>query len=231
MILLYLNGTYSMFEVLENRLIPTVQSIFDQFGWLGVAALLAFENATGLTPSEIILGLAGWMLLAAHQASPASILIGAIYATLGSVAGASLAYWVARLGGRPVVLRLAKLARIQPGQIETAEGLMLRWGTGMVLFGRLIPGVRTLISIPAGLAKMPFLKFLAATAVGAYAWCALLIGAGYLLGKEWMLVSDLVKTYTPWVIATGAILAVSAVLSIRLGKKFLEGKGLTINKG
>lgn len=231
MILLYLNGTNSMFEVLENRLIPTMQSIFDQFGWLGVAALLAFENATGLTPSEIILGLAGWMLLAAHQASPASILIGAIYATLGSVAGASLAYWVARLGGRPVVLRLAKLARIQPGQIETAEGLMLRWGTGMVLFGRLIPGVRTLISIPAGLAKMPFPKFLAATAVGAYAWCALLIGAGFLLGKEWMLVSDLVKTYTPWVIATGAILAVSAVLSIRLGKKFLEGRGLTINKG
>jgi membrane protein DedA with SNARE-associated domain len=217
-----------MFEVLESRLIPTVQNIFDQFGWLGVAALLAFENATGLTPSEIILGLAGWMLLAAHQMSPASIFIGAAYATLGSVAGASLAYWVARLGGRPVVLRLATLARIQPDQIETAEELMLRWGSGIVLFGRLIPGVRTLISIPAGLVKMPFPKFLAATAAGAYAWCALLIGAGYMLGKEWMMISDLVKTYTPWVIAAGGFLAISAFVVIRLGKKYFERQRLSI---
>lgn len=205
-----------MFEAIEARLIYTLQDIFDQFGWLGVAALLAFENATGLTPSEIILGLAGWMLLAAHQMSPASIFLGAVYATLGSVAGASLAYWTARLGGRPVVLRLAKLARIQPAQIETAEALMVRWGSGIVLFGRLIPGVRTLISIPAGLAKMPFPKFLAATAAGAYIWCAILIGAGYMLGKEWMLISGLVKTYAPWALGGGVILAVFAFAAIRL---------------
>jgi membrane protein DedA with SNARE-associated domain len=182
---------------------------------------LAFENATGLTPSEIILGLAGWMLLAAHKMSPASIFLGAVYATLGSVAGASLAYWVARLGGRPVVLRLAKFARIQPDQIETAEELMVRWGSGIVLFGRLIPGVRTLISIPAGLAKMPYTKFLAASAAGTYIWCALLIGAGYFLGKEWMLISELVKAYTPWMIVGGALLAVSAIAMIRLGHRYI----------
>ena len=169
-------------------ILSTAQTIFDAWGWFGVAALLVFENATGITPSEIIIGLAGWMLIAEHQLSPSMIFLGGFYSAIGCTFGASIAYWAARLGGSPLVDKITRWVRIDPTDITRAENQFHRWGTGLVLVGRVIPGIRTLISIPAGLARMPFLTFFVATFIGASAWCTLLIGAGYLLGHEWTLV-------------------------------------------
>jgi membrane protein DedA with SNARE-associated domain len=164
---------------------------------------MIFENATGITPSEIILAFAGWMLIERHGISPAFIPVAGVYAGLGSAIGASITYWVARIGGRPVIDRFAKFFRIEPGLIAKAEEQMHRWGLGVVLIGRCIPGIRTLISIPAGLAKIPFLKFFVATFIGAYVWCMLLIGAGYILGYEWRLISEYIKTHLPLVFGLG----------------------------
>ena len=122
---------------------------------------------------------------------------GGLYAAAGSLVGASVAYWVSRLGGRPVIEKLAKLFRIDPAHISRAENQFQKWGTGVVFFGRMIPGVRTLISFPAGLAKMPFHTFVLVTFSGAYIWCTLLLGAGFFLGKEWSLLSSYVKQFTP----------------------------------
>ena len=194
-----------MLNNLETFILSTTQTIYDAWGWFGVAALLTFENATGITPSEIILGLAGWMLISEHQLPPSMILLGGFYAALGSVLGASIAYWVARLGGRPLVDKMARLVRIDPGHITRAEEQFHRWGTGLVLVGRVMPGIRTLVSIPAGLARMPFLTFFSATFVGAYIWCTLLIGAGYLLGHEWSLISGYLKQALPFLLAGGCI--------------------------
>jgi len=186
---------------LETQIITALQSIFDQFGWFGVAGLLAFENATSITPSEIILGLAGWMLLAAQDAPPAMILVGGLYAALGSITGSSATYWLVRLGGRPVVDRGARWIRIEPRYILHAEVLFKRWGPGLILFGRLVPGIRTLITLPAGLARMPYPQFLLFTFIGTYLWCTSIIGLGYIVGHEWHLISELVGRFTPWVIA------------------------------
>lgn len=190
-----------MIAELETQIIAALQSIFDQFGWFGVAGLLAFENATGITPSEIILGLAGWMLLAAHDASPAMILVGGLYAALGSVAGSSAAYWLVRLGGRPALDRVTRWIRIEPRHILHAEALFKKWGPGLILFGRLVPGIRTLVTISAGLARMPYPQFLAFTFIGTYLWCTSIIGLGYIVGYEWPVISELVGRFTPWVIA------------------------------
>ena len=96
-----------MIAELEIQIIAALQTMFDRFGWFGVAGLMGFENATGITPSEIILGLAGWLLLAAKDSPFVMVFVGALYAALGSTAGASVTYWLARLGGRPVVDRAA----------------------------------------------------------------------------------------------------------------------------
>ncbi len=192
-----------MITRLETIILSTAQTIYDAWGWLGVAALLTFENATGITPSEIILGLAGWMLIAEHQLPVSMIFIGGLYSAIGSVLGASITYWVARLGGRPLVEQISHWVRIRPAHIARAEQQFQRWGAGLVLGGRVIPGIRTLISIPAGLARMNFPKFVAATFTGAYIWCTLLIGAGYLLGYEWPLISDYVERSFPYLIVTG----------------------------
>ena len=197
-----------MITELETIILSAAQTIYDAWGWFGVAALLVFENATGITPSEIILGLAGWMLISEHQLPPSMIPIGGFYAALGSVLGASIAYWVARLGGRPIVDKLARWVRIETAQIDRTEAQFQRWGTGLVLIGRVIPGLRTLISFPAGLARMPFVTFFIATFIGAYLWCTLLIGAGYLLGHEWTLVSVYLKQSLPYLLVGGVLMLV-----------------------
>lgn len=194
-----------MLTELETLILSATQTIYDAWGWFGVAALLVFENATGITPSEIILGLAGWMLIAEHQLHPSLILVGGFYAALGSVLGASIAYWVARLGGRPLVDKIARWMRLDLTQIDRAETQFKRWGLGLVLVGRVVPGMRTLVSLPAGLARMPFPTFFIATFIGAYVWCTALIGAGYLLGHEWALVSGYLKQSLPFLLAGGAL--------------------------
>jgi len=190
---------------LETIILSAAQTLYDAWGWFGVAALLVFENATGITPSEIILGLAGWMLISEHQLHPSMILLGGFYAALGSVLGASIAYWVARIGGRPLVEQLARWVRIDTSQIDRAETQFQRWGLGLVLVGRIVPGIRTLVSIPAGLARMPFPTFFIATFIGAYIWCTLLIGAGYLLGHEWPLISAYLKQSLPFLLVGGGL--------------------------
>ena len=192
-----------MFDQIEAAILGVLQSVYDQFGWAGVFSMMVFENATGITPSEIVLSLAGWMLIDAHGQHPSMILLGGLYAVLGSAIGASIAYWVARLGGRPMVEKFARWFRINLKHVETMDGHIRRWGLGLVLFGRVIPGVRTLVSIPAGLARIPFGAFFTATFAGAYIWCSLLIGAGYLLGHEWMLISQYLKAYFPYLMAGG----------------------------
>jgi len=201
-----------MFDRIENTFLSATQTIFDQFGWVGVFGLMIFENATGITPSEIILAFAGWMLIERQGITPGFIFIGGLYAGLGSAIGASITYWVARFGGRPVIDRFTGIFRIDPSLINMAEEQMHRWGSGLILIGRVVPGIRTLISIPAGLAKIPFPKFFAATFIGAYVWCTALIGTGYLLGHEWILVSDFVKSHLPLVLSLVAFGIVAYLL-------------------
>jgi membrane protein DedA with SNARE-associated domain len=206
-----------MINELETIILSAAQTIYDAWGWFGVALLLIFENATGITPSEIILGLAGWMLISEHQLPISMIFIGGLYAAIGSTLGASIAYWVARLGGRPLVDKLAHWVRIDSAHIAHAENQFHRWGAGIVLVGRVMPGIRTLINIPAGLARMPFLTFFVATFIGSYTWCTLLIGAGYALGHEWTLISQYLKQYFPYLLVGGLIvIAVYVFLTRRL---------------
>jgi len=206
-----------MLDQLELTILSTLQTIYDQFGWLGVFLMMIFENATGITPSEIVLSLAGWMLIEAHGADPKLILLGGFYAGVGSAIGASVAYWGARLGGRPIVERVSGWLRIDLKHLDTVDTHVQRWGIGLVFFGRVIPGVRTLVSIPAGSARIPFGRFVVATLAGAYIWSTLLIGAGYLLGHEWMLISTYLKAYFPYLVVGGmSVLAAYVIYTYRV---------------
>jgi membrane protein DedA with SNARE-associated domain len=192
-----------MLDTFEQAILSALQMIFDRFGWFGVFGLMIFENATGITPSEIILAFAGWMLIERHGISPSFIPLAGVYAGLGSAVGASITYWVARLGGRPLVDRLAKIFRLDLKYIDRIEKQCRQWGAGIVFVGRMIPGVRTLVSIPAGLVRIPFPKFFLASFAGAYVWCTILIGAGYALGAEWQLISEYIKRHLPFVFMIG----------------------------
>ncbi|MBG0788708.1 MAG: DedA family protein [Anaerolineaceae bacterium] len=201
-----------MIALLENNILPILNNLYNAWGWLGVALMLILENATGITPSEVILGLAGWMLVANNQANPTVILLGALFAAIGSLIGASITYWISRLGGRPVVMKLAHWLHIKSDHVTKVENQFQNWGPGIVLIGRMMPGVRTLINIPAGLADMSFVPFMINTFIGSYFWCALLIGAGYLLGQNWMLISDYLNQYFLYILAVGTFLILAYFL-------------------
>ncbi len=101
-----------------------------------------------------------------------------------SVAGEVIIYWAARLGGRPLIERMAARGwmRMDVHRARHTETLFSRWGVHLVIFGRILPGVRTLVSVPAGLSRMNFGLFLGAAFSGAYIWNTLLVGVGYALG-------------------------------------------------
>jgi len=195
-----------MLDSIEQTILSALQVIFDQFGWYGVFGLMIFENATGISPSEIILAFAGWMLIERHGIAPSFIFLAGFYAGLGSAIGASITYWIVRLGGRPLVDRFAPLFRIKLDTIERIENQCRKWGIGIVFIGRMLPGVRTFISIPAGLVRIPFPKFFLASFAGAYIWCTALIGAGYILGQEWYVISGTIKANLPFVFGLGFLL-------------------------
>jgi len=101
-----------------------------------------------------------------------------------SVAGEFAIYWIARLGGRPLVERLVKRGwlRVDPKRAQKTEEMFARWGLRLVIFGRIFPGIRTLVSIPAGLTRMNFGLFAGVAFSSAYIWNTLLVGIGYALG-------------------------------------------------
>src|SRR5512134_4108027 len=120
-----------MLDTFEQTILSALQMIFDRFGWFGVASLMIFENATGITPSEIILAFAGWMLIERHGISPSFIPLAGLYAGLGSAIGASITYWIARKGGRPLIDKFAQLFHIRLDYIERVENQCREWGAGM----------------------------------------------------------------------------------------------------
>lgn len=112
------------------------------------------------------------------------VLATGLVAAIGSVIGETIVYWAARLGGRALVYRFSSWLRLNTEHMDRAEALFLRWGIGLVVFGRILPGVRTAVSVPAGMTRMNFALFFSASFGGAYLWNTLLVGLSYLLGIQ-----------------------------------------------
>lgn len=109
------------------------------------------------------------------------LLMGLVIA-VNSVVGEIITYWLARIGGRALVSRFSRWLRVDTRHMDRAEFMFMRWGVGLVMFGRILPGVRTLVSVPAGMTRMNFGLFFGASFGGAYLWNTLLVAVGYLLG-------------------------------------------------
>jgi len=112
------------------------------------------------------------------------VIVMGLFIALVSVAGEFAIYWIARLGGRPLVERLVKRGwlKVDQKRAQQTEEMFAHWGLRLVIFGRILPGVRTLVSIPAGLTRMNCGLYAGAALSGAYIWNTLLVGIGYALG-------------------------------------------------
>ena len=167
-----------------------ISGIIDQIGYIGIAFLMFIENVFPPIPSELIMPLAGFNA-AQGEMTFWGVLIAGI---AGSLAGAYLWYWIGlKIGARRIKLLAAKHGRwltVSPEEFEQAQGWFDRHGGMAVLIGRLIPTVRTFISVPAGLVHMPFIRFMIYSAIGTTVWTAFLATAGYLLESQYQRISD-----------------------------------------
>jgi membrane protein DedA with SNARE-associated domain len=174
-----------MIEGLSKRilaiLVTFITGTITALGYPGVCLLMAIESAAIPLPSEVIMPFAGYLASTGRF----TLLWVAFWGAVGCVIGSWAAYLVAAWGGRPFVHRYGRYVFLSQHDLAVAERLFQRWGSPIIFFSRLMPVVRTFISLPAGLARMRPLPFTLYTFLGSYPFCWLLAWFGYRLGGSW----------------------------------------------
>lgn len=155
----------------------------EDWGYMAVIILMAAENACIPIPSELILGFAGYLVFAGKMTLTGATTAGMI----GGMVGSIFAYYVGVKGGRPFVDNYGKYFFVKKSHVDLAQNWFDKYGYKAVFFSRLLPVVRTFISLPAGFARMNFFKFIVLTFVGSLPWTVFIIGCGMALGENWEL--------------------------------------------
>ena len=150
-------------------------------GYLGIVALMAIESVCIPLPSEIIMPFSGYLVSTGRF----DLILAATAGAVGCNVGSTVAYFVGRYGGRPLVERWGAYIFMSRRELEAADRFFARFGGLAVLIGRLLPVIRTFIALPAGIARMKQLPFQVYTFVGSWPWCFALAYVGYRLGQRW----------------------------------------------
>ena len=194
-------------------------------GYLGVIALMAMESSILPVPSEIVIPPAAFWAAQGRMSFAGVVLAG----TFGSWLGSAISYWISRWIGRAVILRWGKLVLITPDKLERAEQFVQRYEVGGVFFARLLPVLRHLISIPAGIARMSFGVFSLVTVLGAGIWCAVLAWFGAKvtsahpdLMQDPEALAAMMKQEGHWIVAAVLVLCLLYFLVIRLTNRGAE---------
>ena len=186
-----------------------ITGVVGRLGYVGVAVLTFLENLFPPIPSELVIPLAGFV------AAEGDLRVGLVIATgtIGSLSGAVVWYEVGRRIGehrlREWVMRHGKWLTLSPRDVDRAQAWFRRHGNAAVFVGRLMPGVRTFVSLPAGFSAMPLAPFLLYSALGTIMWTAALAYAGVLLQANFTLVGDYIN------VATNLLLGVLALMLVR----------------
>jgi len=146
-------------EAIEHQVVLFLQNLIQTVGWAGIVLAMAIESACIPLPSEVTMPLAGWMLIQARGLSVWHTFWAAWWGAVGCTLGSVFTYWVGAKGGRPLLERYGKYILIRTHEIEVADRWFGKYGEHTAFFSRLLPVVRTFISLPAGVARMNFVKF------------------------------------------------------------------------
>jgi membrane protein DedA with SNARE-associated domain len=177
-------------EALDAIVLPFLESLYERFGYVGVLIAMTIESCAIPLPSELILPFAGWSvsrgLIEPLTSSPWSYWGAVLAGVLGNTLGSLASYAIGAYGGRPLVERYGKYVLISAHDLELAERWFARFGEATVFFSRMLPIVRTFISVPAGIARMPLWRFTLFSVLGAIPWVMLLVWGGMQLGDHWL---------------------------------------------
>lgn len=187
-------------------------------GYLGIFLLMFLESTFFPFPSEIIMIPAGYLAYQGEMNLYMVVFIG----ILGSVAGALLNYYLAMYLGRKIILKYGKYFFIKEETLEKLDTFFAKHGEISTFTGRLIPGIRQLISLPAGLARMNLFKFSLYTAIGAGIWVIVLVGVGYVVGSNQALISEYMKSATLIALVSVVLIIIFYIIRHKRRKEILE---------
>jgi membrane protein DedA with SNARE-associated domain len=191
-----------------NSLATWVQDVIEQLGYLGVALLVVLENVFPPIPSEIVLPFAGFVA----QRGSDSVVLMILAATVGSVIGALIMYWIAAVIGderlHAFTRKFGKWVQIREADLTRAEEWFDRHAVSAVLVGRCVPLIRSVVSIPAGFRRMKLIPYITYTFLGSLVWNIALVGAGAILGENWERVEPVVAAFQ-WIVIVLVVAAVA----------------------
>lgn len=189
-----------------------ITEVMEKFGYMGIFLLIAIENIFPPIPSEVILTFGGFMTTYSSLSVPGVM----IASTIGSLFGAVILYLIGSLLDiqrlEKIVKRWGHILRLTPEDLHKANDWFAKYGLWTVFFCRFIPLIRSLISIPAGMAKMNFGVFIVLTAVGSFIWNAVLIYVGSRVGASWETIVEYMDIYSNFVYAGIAIAAIAVIV-------------------
>ncbi|RUM76723.1 MAG: DedA family protein [Sulfurovum sp.] len=196
----------------------SIVSYIGDIGYGGIFLLMFLESTFFPFPSEIIMIPAGYLAYKGEM----NVLMVIFVGILGSVVGALFNYYIAKYFGRAFILRYGKYFFIKEETLDKLEAFFTKHGELSTFNGRLIPGIRQLISLPAGLARMNVAKFSFYTALGAGIWVVVLVALGYLLGSNEALISQYLKSATLIALISVVLLTIFYIVRNKRRKKILE---------
>lgn len=192
----------------------TIQQIIEALGYPGIALVMLIENLFPPIPSEVVMPFAGFLVADGGDMTFTGILIAG---TIGSVLGAAIIYWIGAWADEPIVRRFVRnygrYFLLNENDIDRALNVFAKYGEIIVFVGRLIPIIRSLISLPAGMKRMPFLRFMVFTTLGSAIWTAILSYAGYVLGENWEEVLGFVDKYQNVTLVVLVVVALAWVVN------------------
>ena len=175
-----------MLTHLTDTLTILITNLYVSTGLIGIIVAMAIESCCIPLPSEIVMPLAGVMLVSGKLLPGTNSIVGlvliALAGAIGCLIGSIAAYWIGYSGGRSLMLKYGRYLLISQHDADKADMFFKRWGSATAFFSRLLPVVRTYISLPAGISKMSFIKFCTYTVLGSFPWCLLLAYVGTLIG-------------------------------------------------
>jgi membrane protein DedA with SNARE-associated domain len=211
----------ALLDFIDREVIPFILQMYDAVGYIGVGLAVALETIVAPIPSEVILPMAGWKV--SQSAADPSVLepltnlpwnlpLAVALATVGSVAGALVGYAIGAWGGRPLLDRFGGYVGIGASDLDRADRWFERWGSWAVFLGRMVPLVRTFVSYPAGISRMPIGRFVAFSTLGSLPWNAALIYAGFVVGENYPRIEAALKPFE-YLIYVVVVLAVIALVA------------------
>jgi membrane protein DedA with SNARE-associated domain len=206
------------FSAWYHHLIEWYQQSLQTGGYPYIVLLMAMESSIVPLPSELIIPPAVFLVMTHHSSmTPSGI---ALAAAVGSWVGASVMYWAARIGGRPLIAKYGMYVLVTPEKVEAAERWSERFGSFGIFLSRMLPVVRHLIGIPAGIIRMHYWRFSLYTFLGSLFWCSVLTYVSFLAGKDESLMRGEIHEITLWGAGAAAVLcAAYYFLVYRLSRK------------